>query len=424
MNLFSKIEDIKPKSQPVTQAMVRHAWRSVNKSSKGTGVDKMSFKEFETDLSGNLYKIWNRMSSGSYFPPPVKETEIRKPDSNKTRKLGISTISDRVAQKVVSEYLTEKADESFESSSFAYRKGLSAQQALQQCKENCWRYAWVIDLDITGFFDNIDWDLLMEIVKEHTEEKWVLMYVERWLTAPVVKPDGTLTERTKGTPQGGVVSPVLANMYLDKVFDKWFAQHFPNLKYERYADDIIIHCYTEQQATYILDQLNARMQTYKLELHPEKTKIVHCKKSNRKGNYPVTSFNFLGVQFRPLPFKNKKGESFQGFSTVVPLSSTGKIGAFIKGLKLHRRTNIDIYQIANLINQRIRSWINYFRSWDMHTNCDYFFYSLNERLAKWALNRYKRLRNSKKRAYGLLKQIQRQMPNLFVHWQYGFRIGK
>jgi len=421
-NLFSRIELVKPKSQPITEAMVVNAWKRVNKSSKGKGVDEVSFADFEKNKSDNLYKIYNRMSSGSYFPPPVREIEILKPGSEKKRVLGVATIGDRVAQKVVSTYLEELIDSKFDESSYSYRQRKNAQQAISQCKENCWRYSWVVDLDVKGFFDNIDRNLLMDILREHTDEKWILMYVERWLNAPFVKEDGTIVQRDKGTPQGGVVSPVLANMYLDKVFDKWFRRYFPELKFERYADDIIIHCYTQKQASYILDKLKERLTLYKLEIHPVKTKIVYCKQSRRQIDYPINSFKFVGIQFRPVKSKDKRGRVFQGFSTVVPMSSTCKIGDFIKGLKLQRKTQLDIHQIAKLINNRIRGWINYFKDWDMHTNCDYFFYKLNARLVKWAMNRYKRLQ-SKKKAYGLIKRIQQQKPDLFEHWRYGFRIG-
>jgi len=424
MNLFSRIEVVKPKSQPITEDMVTSAYKRVNKSSKGKGIDNISFDDFDKNKADNLYKIWNRMASGSYIPPPVKEVEIPKQGSEKMRKLGVATIGDRVAQNVVSHYLENLIDSKFDENSFAYRKGKSAQQALQKCKENCWRYSWAVDLDIKGFFDNIDRDLLMEIVKEHTHEKWVLMYVERWLRASIIKKDGTEDIRDKGTPQGGVVSPILANMYLDKVFDKRFNIHFSGLEFERYADDIIIHCRSHQQANQILDELKQRFSAYKLELHPVKTKIVFCKQSKHKGiSYPINSFTFLGVQFRPLKQKSKNGTIFQGFSAVVPVSSTVKIGNFIRSLNLHRRTNIDIYQIAELINRRIQNWINYFRNWNMHSNCGYFFYKLNVRLLKWARNRFKRLK-SKKRTIGLMKQIQRLDPNLFVHWKYGFRIAK
>ncbi len=422
MNLFSRIELFKPKSQPITETMVTNAYKRINKSSKGRGIDNMSISEFEKDKSDNLYKIWNRMASGSYFPPAVKEVEIPKSGSNKTRTLGIATIGDRVAQNVVSHHLESLIDSQFEENSYAYRKGKSAQQALRKCKQNCWRYSWAVDIDIKGFFDNIDRDLLMKILREHTDEKWVSMYIERWIDAPIVKQDGTEVKREKGTPQGGVISPILANMYLNKVFDKWFKVEFPTLDFERYADDIIIHCYTEEQANYILDKSRQRFSDYKLDLHPVKTKIVLCKQSKHKGlKYPNNSFKFLGVQFRPMKVRNYKGEFFQSFMPVVPVSSTVKISNFIKELKLHRRTKIDIYQIAELINLRIQNWFNYFKDWGVEKNCANFFYKLNIKLLKWARNRYKRLKG-KRNAVGLMREIQRQMPDLFVHWKYGFII--
>ncbi len=236
MDLFSTIETIKSKSQPVTEAMVMNAYKSVKRGGKSGGIDDVSLTDFVKDLRANLYKIWNRMASGSYFPPAVKEVEIPKTDGSK-RKLGIPTLSDRIAQTVVKEHLEKAVDSKFEGNSYGYRKGKSAQTALQKCKENCWKYAWVIDLDIKGFFDNIDRDLLKKEVKQHSHEKWVLMYIERWLNAPIIKKDGRKVERDKGTPQGGVVSPLLANMFLDKVFDKWFLANFEGADFERYADD-------------------------------------------------------------------------------------------------------------------------------------------------------------------------------------------
>jgi len=422
MNLFSRTEEFKPKSQPITETMVTTAYKRVNKSSKGRGIDNVSFADFEKEKSNNLYKIWNRMASGSYFPPAVKEVEIPKPGSDKMRVLGVGTIGDRVAQNVGSHYLENLIDRTFDKSSFAYRPEKNAQQALQQCKENCWKYAWAVDMDIKGFFDNIDRGLLMEIVREHTQEKWLLLYVERWLNASFVKKDGTEVEREKGTPQGGVISPILANIYLDKVFDKWFGANYPQFEFERYADDIIIHCHTENQAHSILEKSKARFLTYKLELHPVKTKVVFCKQIYRTSNYPINSFKFLGVQFRPLKLVSRAGKAFQGFSAVVPISSTVKIGTYIKSLELHRKSQTDIYQIAELINNRIRSWINYFKDWDIHTNCGYFFYRLNKILLKWAQKRYKRLK-SKRQAIGLIKRIQRQQPDLFAHWKFGFKLA-
>ncbi len=418
MDLFRTIEIIKSKSQPVTETMVLNAYKSVKKGGKSAGIDGISFTDFGKDLRSNLYKIWNRMASGSYFPPPVKEVEIPKPDGSK-RKLGIPTVSDRIAQAVVKEHLEKAIDSKFEENSYGYRKGKSAQTSLRKCKENCWQYAWVIDLDIKGFFDNIDRELLMKEVKQHSQEKWVLMYVERWLKAPIIKKDGKKVEREKGTPQGGVVSPLLANIFLDKVFDKWFLKNFKDADFERYADDIIIHCRTKEQAESILIEVKKRLTNYKLDLHPVKTKVVYCKQANRREKYGVNSFKFLGVQFRPLLVRNKQGKLIQGFSTVVPVSSFKKIGDFIISQKLRNRTDRDIYQLAELINDRLTKWFNYFKNWGVYKNCGYFFYRLNQRLIKWAMNRHKRLKN-KKKAIGYLRQVQRLTPYLFIHWKYGY----
>lgn len=418
MNLFSKIEVIKSKSQPVTETMVTTAYKSVKKGGESSGIDGVSFTDFEKNLSGNLYKIWSRMASGSYFPPSVKEVEIPKTDGSK-RTLGIPTIGDRIAQAVVKEHLERAVDSTFEENSYGYRKGRSAQTALQQCKENCWQYAWAIDLDIKGFFDNIDRDLLMEAVKEHTDERWVLMYIERWLKAPIVKRDGTQATRDKGTPQGGVISPLLANIFLDKVFDKWLLQIIKEVKFERYADDIIIHCQSQKQAESILEKVKERLRKFKLEAHPDKTRIVYCKQANRNEEYRVNSFKFLGVQFRPLKVKNKQGKFFKGFTSVVPKSSFKKMGDYIKSLSLHKQTGRDIYQLAELINGRLTGWFNYFKKWGVYQDCGYFFYKLNQRLIKWAMNRHKRL-NTKRKAIGFLRENQRLDFYLFTHWKYGF----
>jgi group II intron reverse transcriptase/maturase len=291
--------------------------------------------------------------------------------------------------------------------------------ALQKCKENCWEYAWVIDLDIKGFFDNIDRDLLMEVVREHTDEKWILMYIERWLKASIIKKDGTEVPREKGTPQGGVISPLLANIFLDKVFDKWFLQKFQGVTFERYADDIIIHTKSQKQAEYILEKVKLRMQEFKLELHPDKTKIVYCKSANRKEEYSVNSFKFLGVEFRPQTVMNKHGKLFLSFTSVVPKSSFKKVGDHIKSMNLHKQTKLDIYQLAALINKRLAGWFNYFKKWGVHRECGYFFCKLNQRLVKWAMNRHKRLSN-KTKAIGFLKVHQRQNIELFAHWENGF----
>lgn len=420
MELFRTNEVIESKSQPVTEEMVLNAYARVKKGGKGAGIDEMSFEDFDKDTRGNLYKILNRMSSGSYFPPAVKEVEIPKPDG-KTRKLGIPTIGDRIAQTVVKEHLEKTVDAAFEENSYGYRKGKSAQSALQKCKENCWQYAWVIDVDIKGFFDNIDRDLLMDVVREHTSEKWVLMYTERWLLAPIEKGDGTVVKRDKGTPQGGVISPLLANMFLDKVFDKWFKLMCKGADFERYADDIVVHCRTLREAESILARIVRRLSEYKLEVHPEKTKKVYCKQANRDGDYGENSFTFLGVCYSPLFLKNRYGQMFMGYSTFVPASSFKKLREYIHSLKIRNKTDHNIEQLAELLNGRLTGWFNYFRKWGIHRVCGYFFYRLNQRLIKWAMNRHKRL-TSKTKAIGYLRSEQRRKPELFVHWKYGFTL--
>jgi RNA-directed DNA polymerase len=418
MYLFRTNEVIESKSQPVTETMVLDAYASVKKGGKGAGIDAMSFEDFDKDTRKNLYKILNRMSSGSYFPPAVKEVEIPKPDG-KTRKLGIPTIGDRIAQTVVKEHLENAVDRTFAGNSYGYRKGRNAQEALRKCKENCWKYAWVIDLDIKGFFDNIDRELLMDVVKEHTSEKWVLMYTERWLKAPIVKRGGTVVNRDKGTPQGGVVSPLLANMFLDKVFDKWFKATCGEADFERYADDIVVHCRTLKDAEATLVRIIKRLSEYKLEVHPEKTKIVYCKQGYRKENYSVNSFTFLGVQYSPLLVRNRYGQMFRGYSTFVPANSFKEIGAFLRSLKIRDKTDQTIHQLAKLINGRMSGWFNYFREWGVSRVCGYFLFRLNQRLIKWAMNRHKRL-TSKTKAIGYLRSEQRRNPELFVHWKHGF----
>jgi RNA-directed DNA polymerase len=212
------------------------AWKSV-KANKGThGIDEESIEDFEKNLKGNLYKIWNRMSSGTYFPPPVMAVEIPKSDG-RIRMLGIPTVSDRVAQAVVKKYLEPIVEPKFHEDSYGYRPGKSALDAVGVTRKRCWRKDWVIDLDIKGFFDNLDHDLMMKAVRFHSQEKWIHLYVERWLKAAIQHKDGDPVQRDKGTPQGGIVSPLLANIFMHHAFDRWLLRHFPGVKFERFADD-------------------------------------------------------------------------------------------------------------------------------------------------------------------------------------------
>jgi group II intron reverse transcriptase/maturase len=277
---------------------VWEAYKRVKANRGAAGVDGQSIKEFEEDLNNNLYRLWNRLSSGSYFPPPVRRVEIPK-GNGQMRPLGIPTVADRIAQMVVRRQLEPIVEPVFHTDSYGYRPGRSAHQALSVTRQRCWRYDWVLDLDVKGFFDTIDWSLLMRAVRHHTDSKWVLMYIERWLKAPVRMPDGTLVDREKGTPQGAVISPLLANLYLHYTFDRWMQEHYPDIPFERYADDIVCHCRNEAQARLMHEALIARFEACKLELHPQKTKIVYCKDANRRGHYPDYSFDFLGFTFCP-----------------------------------------------------------------------------------------------------------------------------
>ena len=348
------------KSIPISEEMVKAAYVKV-KSNKGTaGVDKRSIADFDMNVEGNLYKIWNRLRSGSYFPPAVREVEIPK-KGGKLRKLGIPTVGDRVAQMVIKNYLEPRLEAEFHSSSFGYRPGKSAHQALEQARLNCWNYDWVIDLDIQSFFDEIDHELLRKALKKHVTENWVLMYVDRWLTAPTEQKDGILKERTSGTPQGGVISPLLANLMLHYSFDMWMDKYHSEVPFERYADDMIVHCKTQQEAENLQDQITERLKQCSLQLHPEKTKIVYCKDSNRnKREQENIQFDFLGYCFKPRESKNKYGKLFCSFSPAISKQAVKRINDQTKGLKLHSMLQVSLEEIAVILNSKIRGWIGYY----------------------------------------------------------------
>ena len=351
----------KAKPFSIAKQEVWRAYKRVKANQGGAGVDGQTIEGFEEDLSNNLYKLWNRMSSGSYFPSPVRRVEIPKSDG-RLRPLGIPTVADRVAQMVVKQHLEPQLEPHFHADSYGYRPEKSAIDAVGTTRARCWRYNWVIDLDIKGFFDNIDHDLLMLAVKRHTDCKWMLLYIQRWLEVSVQLPDGSLVERDKGTPQGGVISPLLANLFLHYVFDKWMERKFPSIPFERYADDIICHCVSEQQAKFVLEAIRKRMAECKLELHPEKTRIVYCKNDWRKGNYAHEKFDFLGFTFRPRPSIDKNGKRFVGFNPAVSNKAQKAMRQTIRSWNLNRRTTETIEDFARMYNPVIRGWINYYGS--------------------------------------------------------------
>ena len=398
----------------IPQRKMWEAYRTVKANQGTAGVDGQSIKEFEADLKNNLYKLWNRMSSGSYFPPPVRRVEIPKGDG--TRPLGIPTVADRIAQTVVKRCIEPELEKCFHPDSYGYRPHKSAKDALGAARTRCWRYNWVLDLDIRSFFDSIDWKLLMRAVRMHIDTPWVLLYIERWLKAPVRLPDGTLINPEKGTPQGGVVSPILANLFLHHAFDSWMKKHCPHIPFERYADDVICHCTTERQAQWLKDTLERRFTLCKLTLHPEKTKIVYCKDDDRKGRYSEEKFDFLGYTFRARRSKNRMGKYFINFSPAISNKAAKEIRQDMRQWALHLSSDKTLDDLARMINPVLRGWINYYGNFyksALYPTLHHFDYIL----ARWAIRKYKRLKGHKRNAADWLRRIARRQPTLFAHWQ-------
>ena len=404
---------------PVTMQMVALAHRKVKTKGKAYGVDEVSMKEFEQKLEGNLYKIWNRLASGTYFPPAVREVEIPKKDG-KTRKLGIPTVGDRIAQTVVKDYMEASIDKLFHEDSYGYRPLKSAHQALTKARINVRRYNWVIDMDIKGFFDNIDHELIQKALDKVVAEKWGRMYCKRWLEMPIQKIDGTIVAKEgRGTPQGGVISPLLANLFLHYAFDMWITKKHPRIRFERYADDIIVHCDTQREAEEILLQITERMGQCKLELHPLKTKIVYCKDHKRKGLHKQVQFDFLGFSFQPRPTKDRKGGIIENvFDLAISMSSQKKITEEFTRMKIHRDSTSTIEEIADRLYSKLQGWINYygaFRKWDFLK----VFRRLSFRLMQWVQIKYKI--KSVRKGYDWLINYQKVHPDLFAHWRFGFK---
>jgi RNA-directed DNA polymerase len=409
----------KAKPFAISKKVVWEAWKEVKANHGAAGVDGESISDFEEDLKDNLYKIWNRMSSGSYFPPPVRTVEIPKKSGGK-RLLGIPTVSDRTAQMVVKRYLEPVLEPHFHKDSYGYRPGKSAIQAVEVTRRRCWRYDWVLEFDIKGLFDNIDHALLMRAVRKHTRCKWILLYIERWLKAPFEKEDGTLVERTKGTPQGDVISPLLANVFLHYVFDKWMERRYPQNPFCRYADDGVVHCRSKVEALQLKGVLEARFRQCNLELHPEKTRVVYCKDDDRRGNYSHTSFDFLGFTFRPRRSKNRWGKYFVNFSPGVSNKAAKAMRQQARKWKLHLRSDKSLEDLSRMFSPIIRGWINYYGSF--YKSALYpILRHLNRTLVRWAMRKFKRLRRHRRRAEYWLGRIARRHPRLFPHWQMGLR---
>jgi RNA-directed DNA polymerase len=406
----------KAKSYNISKNAVWAAYKQVKANKGAAGVDDISIKEFDKDRDNNLYKIWNRMSSGSYFPPAVKAVEIPKADG-KIRKLGVPTVSDRVAQMVAKLYLEPLIEPHFHKDSYGYRPNKSALEALEVTRTRCWKYDWVLDIDIKGFFDNIDHELMMLAVKEHTEELWILLYVQRWLKAPIQETSGEIIERTKGTPQGGVISPLLANLFLHYAFDKWMEINNPLNPFERYADDIVVHCRTEEEAIKLKESIEARLKECKLELHPEKTKIVYCKDSNRKGNGQNEKFDFLGYTFRPRSSRNRYGKLFTNFSPAISDKAKQKIKDKTKELLKEVKPTDLIEEITKIISPPVTGWINYYGKFYASELMPIMGF-IDTVIMKWVKKKYGKLKQSWKKAKNWLEGVKTRQPKLFKHWQW------
>jgi len=411
------------KTHPITRAQVQAAFKRVRANDGSAGVDKTTIAEVDTNKRKYLYPLWNRLASGSYFPNPVRQKLIDK-GGGKKRALGIPTITDRVAQQVIATELESIVESQFSRNSFGYRPNKSAHDAIEQCRINCLKYSWVVDLDIKGFFDNIDHGLLMKGLRHYTDRKHILMYCERWLQAPVQLPDGTTKYHDgKGTPQGGVISPILANIFLDIVFDKWLEKNYPEAKFERYADDIVVHCHNIKQALRLMESIKERLKDCKLELSQEKSKIVYCRR-NQKRQPPFKvhyqKFDFLGFTFKPRIIK-VRGKIKLGFSPAISQKNIARITEELRKLEIHRWVHFPLSRIAELLKSKIRGWLNYYSKF-RKSELRKLFRVVNLRLAKWVRNKYRKLRRRHwVLAYKYLQGISKKYPNLFEHWKYGFQ---
>lgn len=417
---------LRGKSHAIPKRLVWDAWLKVKKNGGAAGVDGVTIEQFEVNLRDNLFKLWNRMSSGSYFPGPVRAVEI--PKKGGTRVLGIPNVIDRVAQTVAVMALELEVEKVFHEDSYGYRPGRSPLDAVAVCRRRCWEKDWVIDLDVKAFFDSVPWDLMLRAVARHTDQKWVLLYVERWLKAPMLRTDGNLAQRVQGMPQGGPISPVLANLFLHYGFDAWMTREFPGIRFERFADDAVIHCASERQARLVRAAVARRLADVGLELHPDKTRIVYCQDSNRRGTYENTSFTFLSYTFRPRgAFNNKRNVRFTSFLPGASGDKQTKFSRRVRAWRLHRRTDLTIAELANGrkdedgtplspgINPVLAGWFNYFTVF-YPTAVDPLRERIDRHLVRWVRRKYKRCKtNNQARTW--LDGVRQRAPDLFAHWQ-------
>jgi group II intron reverse transcriptase/maturase len=401
----------------IDKRQVYEAYKAVRSSNGGAGVDGQTIEAFEADLKSNLYKIWNRMCSGSYFPPPVRAVAIPKKTGGE-RILGVPTVSDRIAQMVVKQMIEPELDPLFLADSYGYRPRKSALDAVGVTRQRCWKYDWILEFDIKGLFDNISHDLLLTAVRKHVNCQWALLYIERWLTAPMER-DGKTIERNRGTPQGGVVSPILSNLFLHYAFDLWMKRTHPDLPWCRYADDGLVHCRTEQEAEAVKAALQARLTDCQLEMHPTKTKIVYCKDGKRRGQYPNVTFDFLGYQFRPRTVRNSRSdELFCSFTPAVSPSALAAIRTKVRDLNIRKLTVRTLDDISSALNPLLRGWIQYYGKFNLSA-LEPMLRHVNLTVRGWVMRKFKRFQGRKAAAAIFLEKMVRLRPALFEHWRIG-----
>jgi len=401
----------------IPKNLVWQAYLEVRSKDGAAGVDRESLEDFERDLKNNLYRIWNRLSSGSYFPPAVRAVPIPK-KSGGTRVLGVPTVSDRIAQTVVKLVLEPMLEPVFDEDSYGYRPGKSAHNAIAITRKRCWRYDWVVEFDIKGLFDNISHGLLMKAVRRHCQSRWILLYVERWLEAPLQQQDGTLLARDKGTPQGGVVSPLLANLFMHYAFDAWVRRELPGVPFCRYADDGLLHCKSQRQAEDVLRQISARFRQCELEVHPGKSGVVYCKDVHRKEEYPTISFDFLGYTFRPRRCVNRQGWVHPNFLPAISRSSQKEINRHIRSWHIQLKNKMTLKDLSKMFNPVLRGWHAYYGRF-YPSELRRLWRNINWYLVQWVRRKYKRFSRHKRRAREFLARFARAHPDLFIPWSLG-----
>ena len=400
----------------IAKRTVWEAYQLVKANRGAAGVDDETIAIFEQNLSGNLYKLWNRMSSGSYFPAPVKQVEIPKTKGG-TRKLGVPTVSDRIAQTVVKLMIEPILNPIFHEDSYGYRPGKSAKQAIAVTRQRCWQYDWVVEFDIKAAFDQIDHALLMKAVRSHIKDDWILLYIERWLTAPFETADEVSLSRTRGTPQGGVVSPILMNLFMHYAFDSWMKRTYPQCPFARYADDAVVHCRSQAQAEAVMRSIAVRLEACGLTMHPDKSKIVYCKDSNRTCAYPNVQFTFLGFSFRPREaLNNRYNRRFTSFLPAVSSAALKRMRQTVRDWRIHRRTSLTLENLALQCNPIIQGWWNYYGMFYQRSMLKLFHY-VDNKLEQWARRKYKTLSQDKRRGGQWLRKMKMVTPRMFVHWR-------